>query len=130
MPRWRRPFFALAALPLAIVCTSALLHRGQVAAASPAAAAAAAAASTMKPAIAISNYSFHPGILTVRKGSTVIWVNRDDDVHTIKSTDGPEAFNSPALDTGSRFGFTFHQAGTYRYTCSVHPYMHGVIVVR
>ena len=121
--RWRHPFFALAALPLAIICTWALVHSGQVAAAAP-------AASTMRTAITISNYSFHPGTLTVRKGSTVIWLNKDDDVHTIKSTDGPEAFNSPALDTGSRFGFTFHRAGTYRYTCSVHPYMHGVIVVR
>lgn len=64
------------------------------------------------------------------KGSTVVWANKDDDVHTIKSTAGPEAFASPAVDSGSRFGFTFQQAGTYRYVCSVHPYMHGVIVVQ
>lgn len=88
------------------------------------------AAPAIKPAITISHYSFQPGVLTVAKGSTVIWVNEDDDVHTIKGTDGPEAFSSPALDNGNRFGFTFHRAGTYHYICSVHPYMHGVIVVR
>ncbi len=123
LSRRRRTLLALATLPLAIMCTGVLLHSGQVAAAAP-------AASTKKPSITISNYSFHPATLTAKKGSTVTWVNKDDDVHTIKGTDGPEAFGSPALDSGSAFGFTFRQAGTYHYICSVHPYMHGVIVVR
>jgi len=91
---------------------------------------ASAAAPVAKPAITISHYSFQPGTLTVTKGSTVIWINKDDDVHTIKSTDGPEAFSSPALDNGKQFGMTFHHAGTYHYVCSVHPFMRGVIVVR
>lgn len=112
---------ALAALTLAMACAAALTHAGR---------AAATAAAATKPAVTISHYSFQPGTLTVARGSTVIWVNEDDDVHTIKSTDGPEAFSSPALDDGNRFGFTFHRAGTYHYVCSVHPYMHGVIVVR
>jgi len=102
---------------------AALVHGSRLASA-------ATAASDTRPAVTITNYAFHPGNLTVRKGATVLWVNKDDDVHTIKSTGGPEAFNSPALDSGSRFGFTFHQAGTYHYICSVHPYMHGVIIVR
>lgn len=88
------------------------------------------AATAAGSTITIANYSFQPGELRVTKESTVIWVNKDDDVHTIKSTAGPEAFASPALDSGGRFGFTFHRAGTYRYVCSVHPYMHGVIVVQ
>ncbi|MGB6486211.1 MAG: cupredoxin domain-containing protein [Steroidobacteraceae bacterium] len=113
---------ALVAAALTIASTAALVHTGRAAAASVAAA--------MKPAVTISNYSFHPATLSVTKGSTVIWVNKDGDVHTIKSTGGPETFNSPALDSGNQFGFTFHRAGTYHYTCSVHPYMHGVIVVR
>jgi 3',5'-cyclic-AMP phosphodiesterase len=93
-------------------------------------ASAAPAASAKQSEITIDSYTFHPGVLTIAKGATVVWINRDDDVHTVKSKDGPEAFNSPALETGSRFGFTFHRAGTYQYICSVHPYMHGVIVVR
>ncbi|HEY7889696.1 MAG TPA: cupredoxin domain-containing protein [Steroidobacteraceae bacterium] len=120
----RRPKVSLlAALLVAALCTAALLHNGQ-------AAAAATSAAATKSAVTITNYSFHPATLTVKKGTTVTWVNKDDDVHTIKSLDGPEAFNSPALDSGNQFGFTFHHAGTYHYICSVHPYMHGVIVVR
>ena len=118
----RRPTLpALAALSVAAVGAAALVHDGKVVA---------AAVPAMKPAITIDNYSFKPGTITVKKGTTVIWINKDDDVHTIKGSDGPEAFNSPALESGSRFGFKFHHAGTYHYICTVHPYMHGVIVVR
>ena len=39
-------------------------------------------------------------------------------------------FQSPALDSAGRFTFTFRRLGTYHYICSVHPYMHGEIVVR
>lgn len=117
----RRRVTGLVASLLAIASAATAVHTGR---------AASAAAAPMKPAVTISNYSFHPATLTIDDGATVIWLNKDDDVHTIKSTGGPEAFISPALDTGNQFGFTFHRAGTYHYTCSVHPYMHGVIVVR
>ena len=111
---------ALMALALGAACAAALMQAGRTAS---------AAAPALKPGIAISHYSFQPGTLTVAKGSTVTWVNEDDDVHTIKSTDGPAAFSSPALDHGNRFGMTFRRAGTYHYVCSVHPFMRGVIVV-
>ncbi|HEY1890844.1 MAG TPA: cupredoxin domain-containing protein [Steroidobacteraceae bacterium] len=112
---------ALVALPLAIFCTAALLRAGRIAA---------AAAQPLAPVVTISNYSFQPTTLTVAKGATVTWVNKDGDVHTIKSSGGSEAFGSAALDSGDRFTFTFLHAGTYHYICSVHPYMHGMIVVR
>jgi plastocyanin len=123
LSRRRRTGLALAGSLLAASCALALAHGGPTASAAPAAA-------SMKMTVTIANYSFHPANLTVKRGSTVTWINSDDDVHTIKSTAGPAAFGSPALDGGGRFGFTFQQAGTYHYICSVHPYMHGVIVVR
>lgn len=113
---------ALVTLSLAMICAAALVRDGQIAAA--------AAAHAMKPVVAISKYSFHPAALMVTKGATVTWVNRDGDVHTIKSTGGPEAFGSAALDSGDQFNYTFHHTGTYHYICSVHPYMRGVVVVR
>ena len=114
---------ATAALSLAVTCGIALVHGGSDAAAAPAAPAA-------QPAIAIRNYSFDPGVMKIAAGATVTWINRDGDVHTIKSQEGPEAFQSPALDSGGRYSFTFRHRGTYRYICSVHPFMHGVIVVQ
>lgn len=113
---------ALAALSLSMICAAALVRNEPVAAA--------AATQAIKPVVAIANYSFHPATLTVSKDATVTWVNKDGDVHTIKGTDGPEAFGSAALDSGDQFKYTFHHTGTYHYICSVHPYMRGVIVVR
>lgn len=113
----------VAAPALAVMCGIALVHGGHVAAA-------ASAAPAARSAITIRNYSFDPGVMQVAAGATVTWINKDGDVHTIKSQAGPEPFQSPALDSGGHFSVTFHRAGTYRYICSVHPYMRGVIVVQ
>ena len=92
----------------------------------------AAAAATGAPdsVVTIHAYSFDPGNLTIARGAKVVWINKDEDVHTIKSQDGPEAFQSPALDSGGRFELRLRHAGTYHYVCSVHPFMHGTIIVR
>lgn len=114
---------ALAALLMGILCATALVSNSRSASAAP-------AASAKHSAIVIDNYKFQPAVLTVAKGTTVIWNNKDDDVHTIKSQGGPEMFQSPGLQTGAQYKFTFSRPGTYHYICTVHPYMHGVIVVR
>lgn len=79
-------------------------------------------------AVAIDNFSFNPKEITVPKGTTVTWTNRDDVPHTVTSTD--QKFRSKALDTGDQFSFTFTEPGTYAYFCSVHPMMTGKIVVQ
>ena len=80
--------------------------------------------------VAIHNYSFTPGTLTVAVGTTVTWTNRDFEVHTVVADDTPSTFKSAGLDTDDRFSFTFNKAGTYSYHCSVHPHMTGTIIVR
>src|SRR5258708_28201570 len=71
--------------------------------------------------IKIDNFSFGPATLTVSVGTTVTWTNRDDIPHTVVSTD--RALKSKALDTDETFSFTFSEAGTYPYICSIHPIM-------
>jgi plastocyanin len=88
-------------------------------------------ASDEKPAatsVSIDNFSFSPKEMTVAKGTTVTWVNRDDVPHTVVSPD--KKFRSKALDTDDEFSFTFTDTGTYSYFCSVHPVMTGKIIVR
>lgn len=80
------------------------------------------------PRIAIDNFSFTPKEITVAAGTTITWVNRDDVPHTVVSTD--KKFRSRALDTDDQFSFTFTDAGTYNYFCSVHPVMIGKIIVK
>ena len=78
--------------------------------------------------IVIKDFDFAPKALTVAKGATVTWVNRDDEAHQIAGKAG--AFRSPALDTNDSFSFTFKDAGTYEYFCTLHPQMTGTVTVR
>jgi plastocyanin len=78
--------------------------------------------------VTIDNFSFGPMELTVPVGTQVTWVNKDDVPHVVMSVD--KIFKSKALDTDDKFSFTFQQAGTYEYFCSVHPKMTGKIVVK
>jgi plastocyanin len=78
--------------------------------------------------VKIDNFSFAPQTVTIPVGATVTWTNRDDIPHTVVSTDG--VFKSKVRDTDEKFSYTFSQAGTYPYFCSVHPKMTGKIVVQ
>ncbi|MCW5878781.1 MAG: cupredoxin family copper-binding protein [Anaerolineales bacterium] len=82
--------------------------------------------------ITISNFSFRPGSLTVKAGTTVTWRNAEDSPHTVTADDG--SFTSGTLSLGDSFSFTFDQPGTYDYYCefhggSGHTGMSGTIVV-
>jgi len=79
-------------------------------------------------AVKIDNFVFGPQAITVPVGTTVTWTNSDDIPHTAVSTDG--VFKSKVMDTDEKFSYTFTQAGTYPYYCSVHPKMTGQIVVK
>jgi plastocyanin len=78
--------------------------------------------------ISIQDFMFAPNALTVKAGSTVTWVNMDDEPHTVVSNTA--LFRSGALDTKESFSFKFATPGTYHFTCSIHPRMVGTIIVQ
>ena len=78
--------------------------------------------------VKIDYFSFGPAELTVAVGTTVTWTNRDDIPHTVVSTD--KVFKSKVLDTDEKFSYTFTQAGSFPYFCSIHPKMTGKVVVK
>ena len=84
--------------------------------------------STNSNEIVIANFSFEPATLTVKAGTTVTWVNHDDEPHTATATD--KRFNSKTLDNGDRFSQEFNAPGVYNYYCALHPKMTGKIIVK
>ena len=80
--------------------------------------------------IIVDNFSFAPSVLNVAVGTTVVWINHDDIPHTVVSDASPRVFKSPPLDTDDKFSFTFAQAGTFKYFCSIHSHMTGTVVVK
>jgi plastocyanin len=77
--------------------------------------------------VTIDNFAFAPATLTVKAGTTVTWTNKDEEPHTVAASDG--SFHSPGMGTGATFTHTFSTAGTFDYVCSIHPSMHGTVVV-
>jgi plastocyanin len=80
--------------------------------------------------VVIDNFAFQPATLTVKVGTPVTWVNRDDVPHTATSTDKVKKFNSGTLDTDEKFSHVFKKPGVYKYFCAVHPKMTGQIIVK
>ena len=76
--------------------------------------------------VSIDNFTFAPAQLTVKVGTTVTWTNHDDIPHTVVSAG---KFRSKTMDTDDSFSFTFTVAGDYKYFCSLHPHMTGMIKV-
>jgi plastocyanin len=78
--------------------------------------------------VKIDNFAFTPGEVTVKAGTQVSWINRDDIPHTVDSTQGK--FKSAALDTDDKFQFLFTEPGEYPFYCRMHPRMTGKIIVQ
>src|SRR5882762_7727625 len=78
--------------------------------------------------VAVENFSFQPGTLTIKAGTTVTWVNHDDEPHTVNENN--KTFKSGTLDTDAKFSYKFTSPGTYSYFCSLHPRMTGQIIVK
>ncbi|HEX5457293.1 MAG TPA: plastocyanin/azurin family copper-binding protein, partial [Candidatus Nitrosotalea sp.] len=81
-----------------------------------------------------TNDCFYPNPLTVAPGTTVTWKNTDTAMHVVcsgKPTDDEcgKVFEEDSLKPGKTFQFTFADAGTYDYFCSVHPWMTGQVIV-
>ena len=86
------------------------------------------ASSDVSETIVVKDFMFQPTSSTVKAGTTVTWLNRDDEPHTVVSDNG--LFRSAAMDTNESFSFEFDQPGTYHFVCSIHPSMVGTIVVQ
>jgi plastocyanin len=75
----------------------------------------------------MSNTSFLPSQVTITAGTTVKWTNGSSMPHTVTSSSG--LFNQH-LNVGETFSYTFTTAGSYSYTCTLHPGMDGVVTVQ
>jgi plastocyanin len=71
--------------------------------------------------------AYQPSQLTVLSGQTVTWRNSGFGPHTVTSDAGQ--FDSGPLQAGVTFSYTFSAPGTYLYSCTIHPTMHGKVVV-
>ena len=81
----------------------------------------------------IKNFAFVPQQISIKRGTTVTWVNCDNpatDSHT--STSDAGLWSSPTLAAGDTYSRTFNDpTGTvFDYHCIPHPFMEGTVNVQ
>jgi plastocyanin len=79
------------------------------------------------PSATISDFQFAPATITVHVGDTITWTNNGPSAHTATATN--HSFDTGILRKGQSASHTFSQAGTFTYICTIHPFMHGTVVV-
>ncbi len=79
------------------------------------------------PSVSIEDFFFSPSTVKVHVGDTVGWINRGKAPHSATANDG--SFDTGVLKPGQSRSHTFRQAGTFTYFCTVHPNMHGTVIV-
>src|SRR5262245_3043697 len=79
--------------------------------------------------IKIDNFAFSPATLTVSGDAPIAVANDDSTAHTFTADDG-HSFDTGPIDTGASTSVTAPKPGRYPYHCTIHPFMHGTLVVR
>ncbi len=114
--RWLAIGGAAAAMLLAL-----LGLRSELAAAGPA-----AQVSRVKT-VDIDHFAFQPRTLTIAVGTKVRFTNSSGVPHTATRRG---AFNSGRIAPGASVSIRFKKRGSFSYVCTIHPQMHGKIVVQ
>jgi len=78
--------------------------------------------------VVMEGVGFSPKVLTVARGDTVVWINKDPFPHTATAED--KSFDSKEIAPGKSWRFTAKKAGTFGYLCTLHPTMKGALVVK
>jgi plastocyanin len=76
----------------------------------------------------VQDFVFRPARLEIAAGTTVVWTNGGQVIHTVTGEDG--GFDSGPIEAGTRRAITFPRAGTFTFHCTPHPFMRGEGVVR
>lgn len=79
--------------------------------------------------VEIRGMAFHPAVLEVARGDTVVWINRDMYAHTATAT-GARGWDTGMLTEGQEAREVVRRAGTTRYICTLHATMEGTLTVR
>jgi plastocyanin len=74
----------------------------------------------------IKSWGFNPDRITLMKGSTATWENKDGATHTVTSAGN---FDSGDITAGNSWTHTFNTVGTFEYSCKYHSSMKATVVI-
>jgi plastocyanin len=91
------------------------------------AAGASLAASAETHTVLIQGLKFIPQTLTVKRGDTIVWINKDPFPHTATAKG---LFDSGSLGPGESWTHKAVSPGEHAYLCTLHPNMKGTLRVQ
>jgi len=80
-------------------------------------------------AVTIEGFQFKPAEITVKKGGTLTFTNKDATVHTADSDSGNGFMGTGRLAAGQSKAIVFNTVGAQAYHCAIHPSMTGKVTV-
>ncbi|MBI1802561.1 MAG: anti-sigma factor [Chloroflexi bacterium] len=75
--------------------------------------------------VLMKDFAFKDKAITIDKGTTVVWVNKDPAKHTV-TADVKGTVDSKDIAVNGQFSFTFNTPGTFAYYCEYHGDRGGV----
>ncbi len=76
--------------------------------------------------VIIEAVAYQPALLVVKRGDTVVWVNKDPFPHTVTARG---VFDSHDIPAGASWKYVARKTGEYTYICVLHPNMKGTLAV-
>lgn len=92
--------------------------------------------SIVKDAAEMTDKAYQPNPINIKVGDTIMWINRDSEMHTVTSGSGHDdtnegmEFDSGPLTQGGIFTHTFKTVGVFNYFCHPHPWMVAKVIVK
>jgi plastocyanin len=77
--------------------------------------------------IRMEGMKFVPETVTVKRGDSIVWQNKDVVPHTATAKG---AFDSGSIAPGKSYRHTVRKAGSYEVLCTFHPGMKSSVVVQ
>jgi plastocyanin len=77
--------------------------------------------------VLMRNIKFNPRNITIDRGDTVRWENRDNEPHNAIARD--DSFHTATFEAGGSASHTFRETGEFPYFCSIHQGMTGKVTV-
>jgi plastocyanin len=69
--------------------------------------------------VIMEGMAFRPSVITVSRGDTIVWVNKDLVPHS--ATSATAGFDSAVIQATQSWRHTVQQSGDFEYICSYHP---------
>jgi plastocyanin len=80
--------------------------------------------------VVIEAFQYSPDHVTIRRGGTVTFVNKDGVPHTATPDPGAHFKGTGLIEGGAKATVRFDQKGRQAYHCDFHPSMTGVVTVQ